>query len=383
MIKTFKTEWYPSAEQREYIHKACGVRRWTWNWAVATFFESAKKDVFPTTFDLQKQLNNGLVLEKNYEWLSEVNSMVRGEALKDFGLAIKAYAKARQRAKRTVEKLPVDKYKPHFKKKGKCEESFRLFKKGGSEFKVHSAHDFSVVRTQGKPRIHVKTRESLAFLQNAEIKTCTFSYKAGRYFISIAYEKTNRVAKKCGSGKVGLDLGIKTAVAGYDGVNTIEHHVPSTLELAEKHTERQNRRLAKTEKGSKRHQRALQRLQRAYMHEANCKRDFREKFTTELVRSYDQINIDDFGFEGAKHLDCCRALYRVGVYAFKTRLTEKCAEYGVALNFVPRGTPTTQTCHVCGAKHKVALKERTYECPACGLVYDRDLNAAINVYNYC
>ena len=95
MIKTFKTEWFPSAKQREYVHKACGVRRWTWNWAVATFFEAAKQDKFPTSFDLQKQLNNSLVLEEGYEWLSEVNPMVRGEALKDFGLAIKAYAKAR------------------------------------------------------------------------------------------------------------------------------------------------------------------------------------------------------------------------------------------------------------------------------------------------
>ena len=124
-------------------------------------------------------------------------------------------------------------------------------------------------------------------------------------------------------------------------------------------------------------------LQRAYMHEANCKRDYREKFTTELVRTYSQVNVDDFGFEGAKNLDCCRALYRVGVYAFKLRLNEKCSEYGVALNFVPRGTPTTQTCHVCGEKTKHALSERTYNCPYCGLVFDRDLNAAINVYNYC
>lgn len=383
MTKTFKTEWFPTAEQREYVHKACGIRRWTWNWAVATFFEAAKHDKFPSSYDLQKQLNNTLVLQDEYAWLSEVNSMVRGEALKDFGLAIKAYANARQRAKRTVEKLPVEKYKPHFKKKGKCTESFRLFKKGGSEFKVHSAHDFSVVRTAGKPRIHVHTRESLAFLKGAEIKTCTFSYKAERYFISIAYEKTNRVAKQCGTGKIGLDLGIKTAVAGFDGSKTIEHHVPLTLDRAEKHTERQNRRLSKTQNGSKRHERALRRLQRAYMHEANCKRDFREKFMTDLVRSYNQINVDDFGFEGAKNLDSCRALYRVGVYAFKIRLSEKCAEYGVALNFVPRGTPTTQTCHVCGSRHKVTLKERVYECPACGLVFDRDLNAAINVYNYC
>ena len=43
-MKTFKTEFHPTAQQQDYIRKACGIRRWTWNWAVATYFEEAKKD---------------------------------------------------------------------------------------------------------------------------------------------------------------------------------------------------------------------------------------------------------------------------------------------------------------------------------------------------
>ena len=380
-MKTFKTQWFPTTEQQEYVRKACGIRRWTWNWAVATYFAEAKNDNFLSAFDLQKQLNNTLVKNKEYAWLSEVNSMVRGEALKDFHLSMKAYAAARHRAKRTVEKLPVEKYKPHFKKKGKCVESFRLFRKNDTDFKVRSNHDLSVVGVNRK-RLHVKTRESLEFLMSANIKTCTFSMKGDKFFISITYEKTNQRVRKCGTGKVGIDLGIKHAATAWDGDVTV-YDVPATLSAAEKRTERWNRRLTKTTKGSKNHYKVLQALQRAYMHEANVKKDWREKLTTKLVLNYAQINIDDFSFEGAKNLDVNRALYRVGCYVFKVRLQEKAAETGCQINFVERFTPTSRTCSVCGAVQEISLKDRTYKCPHCGLVMDRDANAAKNVYNYC
>ena len=382
-MKTFKTEFHPTAQQQEYISKACGIRRWTWNWAVATYFAEAKKENFLQSYDLQKTLNNGPVKEKGYEWLSEVNSMVRGEALKDFGLALAAYADARRRSKRTVEKIPIDKYKPHFKKKGKCTESFRIFKKGGSEFKVHSAHDFSVVTTRGRQRLHIHPLESVEFLMSADIKTCTISMQGGTFFMSLTYEKTNQRKPTCGIGKVGIDLGIKHAAVCFDGTSTKFIDTPANLKTAEKKTERCNQRLAATTKGSKRHSKALRALQRAYMHEANIKKDWREKLTTELIQSYGQINIDDFAFEGAKNLDVNRALYRVGCYLFKLRLEQKAAAAGCTINYVPRFTPTTRTCSKCREVQIVQISDRTYSCKHCGLVIDRDENAARNVYNYC
>lgn len=399
MVKTFKTEFIPTAKQKEYIHRACGIRRWTWNWAVATFFEAAKSGEFPSSYDLQKQLNNTLVLQEEYSWLSEVNSMVRGEALKDFGLAIKAYAKARQRAKRTVEKLPVDKYKPHFKKKGQCEESFRLFKKGGSEFKLHSAHDLSVVTVKGQPRMHIYPKESIAFLSDADIKTVTFSMKGGRYFVAVTYEKTNLTPRVKGVGKVGIDLGVKHAAVSFDGNASMTYDLPETLATAEKRIARCNRVFARPQKGSKRHEKLKQRLQRAHMHAANIRDDWQSKLTTHLVETYDTIVIDDFSFKGFVSMEtvktdgirkhavtkrgACRKLYSVAPYSFKLKLETKAAERGNTVVYVPKGTPTSRTCSQCGEKQIVSLNTRTFKCQHCGLVLDRDTNAAINVYNYC
>lgn len=381
-MKTFKTQFYPTAQQQEYIKQACGVRRWTWNWAVATYFEAAKQDKFPSMWDLQKQLNNTLVKDPEYSWLLEVNSMARGEALKDFGLSLKAYAKARHESKRTVKTIPVDKYKPKFKKKGKCTESFRLFNKSETEFKVHSAHDFSVVTVRGKQRLHIHPIESVEFLMSADIKTCTISMKGGKFFMSVSYEKANQRARTCGSGKIGIDLGIKHVATCYDGSKDIVFDIPSTLKAAERRTERCNERLAHTTSSSKRHQKLLLQLERAYMHEANIKKDWREKFTTYLVENYNEIVLDDFNFESAKNLDANRALYRVGSYAFKLRLEEKAASAGAEVRYVPKGTPTTKQCSCCGNIKSMKLSDRIYSCPVCGSVLDRDQNSAHNVFVY-
>ena len=57
-MKTFKTEFYPTAKQAEYIRNACGVRRWTWNWAVEQYFAAAKNDFFMTAYMLNTKLNH-------------------------------------------------------------------------------------------------------------------------------------------------------------------------------------------------------------------------------------------------------------------------------------------------------------------------------------
>lgn len=334
-----------------------------------------------SAFKLQKKFNNEVAGTPGYEWTKEVNSMFRGEAFKDFSLAINKWYELHALAKSKGRQLKPDEGKPTYKKKGKCIDSARLFKKGGSEFKVLSAHHFSVVAVRGKTRMNLKVRESIEFLKNADIKTCTFSRVGGKYYMSLTYEKANRI-KPALDGTIGIDLGIKHSIYCYDGMNFRSETLPSTLEIAERHTERINRLLARTQNSSNHHQKLVDRLQRSYVHETNIKKDFREKLTTELAKSYNLFKIDDFGFESALNLNCNRKLYDVAPYAFKLRLKEKAKERGSIVQILPEFTPSSKTCSCCGNKKVMKLSDRVYECSVCGLKLDRDANSAVFAYNF-
>ena len=79
-----------------------------------------------------------------------------------------------------------------------------------------------------------------------------------------------------------------------------------------------------------------------------------------------------------------RALYRAGIYAFKTALTWKAANRDVTITLMPKFTPTTQVCSCCGAfpSEKIDLSVRRYKCEHCGFELDRDSNAARNIYSW-
>ena len=380
-MKSFKTRIYPTAEQQKYLNEAFGMRRFAWNWAVSEYFAQQKKGVYMTTYSLQKKFNNEVAGTPGYEWTQNVNTMFRSSAFKDFGVAVQEWHANIKASKQSAVSVSADKGKPHYKKKGKCTESAKLFKKGPSDFKVLSAHHFSTVTTRSRKRMELKLSESIQFLKTADIKTCTFSRVGGKYYMSLTYEKANRI-KPASDGTIGIDLGIKSSISCFDGSIFRKETLPFTLNAAQKHTERINRLLARTQKGSNRHQKLVERLQCSYEHEANIKKDFREKLTTELTQSYNFFKIDDFSFAGAKNLGCNRKLHDVSPYAFKTRLEEKAAIRKAVVQYLPKFTPSTKTCACCGNQKMMKLSDRVYECPTCGSKMDRDANSAVFAYNY-
>ena len=386
MIRTFKVEIYPTAKQRKAFAQAFGTRRWVWNWALATYEEHwDSQNLFMTSFMLDTLLNS--LRESNpdeYGWIGEVNTMVKSEALKDFGLATKAWCKQLKAARQKPTKVNANKGKPKFKKKGYCEESFRLFKKNDSMFRVKSQYHFNFTWTRAYGRMTVRTAESLLFLKDAEIKTMTISQKCGKYFMSLAYEKANRPrARK--EGVIGLDLGIKHSAVTYDGHAAKTYDLPKSIARYERlYDSRQTKLSAKTY-GSKAYEKQKLLCDKAAAKQARIRKDFLHKLTTELVTNYSEIKIDDFSFKGYVAIQRnARHAYSVAPCTLKEMLEYKAEELGVVVKFVPKGTPTTQTCSCCGhrleGEDKLSLNARRYVCPKCGQDIDRDVNAAISVF---
>ena len=261
---------------------------------VAKFYELMEKDLPVTGFGLQKTLNAEIASGK-FQWLYDVNSMVRQEAFKDIERSIQDYAKARHEAKRCPAETDVEKHKPRFQKKGKCQNSCRYSSKG-NPWKYKSKHTFSLTRVRGLKPFIIRTCESIEFLQDARICCSTFSREGKFYYVAITYEKTNR-KQTAKQGKIGLDLGIDHPVAAFDGSKDFIFDLPESLNKAEKNRDRCLRAFSRTQKGSKRHKKLQLRLQQAYVRENNIKKDYREKLTNWLTLNFNEIRVDDFGFK--------------------------------------------------------------------------------------
>ena len=388
MIKTFKVEIKPTAKQREQFAKAFGTRRWCWNWALATYEKTLKESgKFLTSFDLDPMLNELRKTQpEEYGWIGEVNTMVKSESLKDFGLSVKAWCKLLKEARRAPSKVKANKGRPKFKKKGFCQESFRLFKKTPQTFKVISNNYFNFNWTRAYGRMSIKTAENISFLKDADIKTMTITTKAGKYFMCLTYEKANRKVKQPESNTViGCDLGIKHEVVTFDGKEANVFDLPSSIKRFEHIYDLRNRKLSSKQYGSKSYLKQKQLCDKAAAKQANVRKDFLHKLTTYLVRNYHKIMIDDFSFKGYVAIqNNARHAYRVAPCMLKGMLEYKSELYGNEICFVARGTPTTQTCSCCGhvltKDDKISLEQRTYECRNCGAKIDRDVNSAINVY---
>lgn len=108
-------------------------------------------------------------------------------------------------------------------------------------------------------------------------------------------------------------------------------------------------------------------------------------FLTARLKPY-QINIEDLDISNMiEDDDTSHGLHKLvqesSFYKFRIHLINKCREYGIKLVLVDTKYPSTKRCSCCGKKNKLKLRDRIYRCPECGLVMDRDENAAINIYN--
>ena len=392
MIRTFKVEIKPTAKQREQFAKAFGTRRWCWNWALDTYEKTLKEsDKFLTSYDLDPMLNElRRTQPEQYGWIGEVNTMVKSESLKDFGLSVKSWCKLLKKARRAPTEVDANKGKPKFKKKGFCQESFRLFKKDPYTFKIISNNHFNTTWTRAYGRMSIKTTENISFLKDADIKTMTITTHCGKYFMCLTYEKANRKIKRPENNTViGCDLGIKHEVAIFDGEDAKIFDLPSSIEHYERNYDSRNRKLSSKQYGSKSYLKQKQLCDKASAKQVNIRKDFLHKLTTYLVRNYHKIILDDFSFKGyvAKQVTehhSARHAYRVAPYMLKEMFAYKSELYSNEICFVTKGTPTTQTCSCCGnvlkGDKKLPLSQRTYECKICGSKIDRDVNSAINVY---
>jgi len=174
---------------------------------------------------------------------------------------------------------------------------------------------------------------------------------------------------------VGIDVGLTTFATLSDGT---EISNPHHFRLAERRLRIAQRKLARRKKRSRRRHKARQAVARVHQHVADQRRDFHHQTAAALVQQYGVIAVEDLNIKGLAGSMLAKSVHDAGWSQFLSILAFKVEETGRCLIRVnPAGT--TQHCSSCGEHVPKTLAQRTHQCPVCGLVLGRDVNAALNV----
>jgi putative transposase len=224
----------------------------------------------------------------------------------------------------------------------------------------------------------------------ARIVSATVRFERGRWMVSFTVdaEVTRAPARQPGA-VVGVDLGIKAlAVLSTGTQETNPRHLDGALRkvrrLSRAVSRKQGPDRGTRQRPSNRWQRASAALAKAQGRVADQRRDYQHKLTTRLAREFETVVVEGLNVAGmirnkrlARHIAGC------GFSEIRRQLAYKTAWRGGTLIVADRWFASSKTCSGCGAvKAKLLLSERTYVCAACGLVADRDHNAAVNLAEY-
>ena len=351
MILAHRIALDPTVEQSIALARACGVARFTWNWALNEWSQQYKAGQKPSALRLKKQWN--ALKHEHFPWVGESPKDANQQPFSNLQKAFTGFFKKRNRY-------------PRFKKKG-VHDSFYV---SNDKFAVD---EFSV----RLPVIgSVRMREELRFA--GKIMAGTVSREADRWFISIQVE-TEVPALPTIDKTVGIDLGLKTAVVCSDGTS---FEAPKPLKRDLKRLKHSSRRHSRKQKGSQNRKKSQRRLARQHARIKHIRQDWIHKVTTRLIRENQTVCLEDLNVKGMMQNRCLsRAISGIGWFEFRRQLEYKSTLYGRKLVVIDRFYPSTKTCSRCGTKKdSIALSERVFHCDHCGLEIDRDLNATINIH---
>jgi putative transposase len=207
-------------------------------------------------------------------------------------------------------------------------------------------------------------------------KTVTISREADGWYASISCAEVAVQPLPPTGQETGIDVGLKVFLITADGevMGNPRHYRKGEKQLA-----RAQRRVSRRKKGSNRRRKAVKLLARAHQKIRRQRQDFHHKTALQLVRQYDTIYLEDLRVANlVRNPHLAKSISDAGWAAFRTILDAKAAWAGRRVVAVPPAF-TSQDCSGCGERVPKSLSVRTHVCPSCGLVLDRDENAALNI----
>ncbi len=351
----------PNNVQATYLARAAGTARFAYNWALAEWkrqYEAWQADNSlpkPSQEALRRQLN--AVKREQFPWMLEVTKCAPQMAIIQLGQAFQNFFAGRARY-------------PSFRKKG-VHDRFTLtndqFSLDGCRIRI--------------PNLGwVRMRETLRL--TGKILSATISRVADKWFVSIAVDTpdSSHLAQAENQGEVGVDLGV-SALATLSTGEMVPG--PKAHKALLDRLRKLSKSLSRKVKGSANRRKAKAKLAKLHARIAAIRTDAMHKLTTDLTRRFHTIGIEDLNVRGMmanRHL--ARSIADMSFFEFRRQLEYKAAMRGGQVVVADRFYASSKTCSACGHKlETLPLSVRKWTCPGCGVIHDRDVNAAINLKN--
>jgi len=354
--RAYKYRLYPNKKQETLFAKHFGCVRFIYNWGLelkTKKYQTEQKSLsFFDTCKLMKQKKSEL------SWLTEVNSQSLQVSLKNLDSAFTRFFR---------EKKGFPKFRGKHKLQSfACPQNVKI-----------DYHNSTIIL----PKIgEIKTVFSRQF--TGKIKTCTISKTTtNKYFISILVETPEQNSKKPkikSKTAVGIDLGLKDFATLSDATKISN---PRYLRTSEQRLKVLQRRASKKKKGSNNRKKAFLKVARQHEKIKNQRDDFLHKLSTKLVRENQTICLETLNVVGMlKNHNLAKSISDASWSRFNEFLRYKAEWYGCNILHIGMFEASSKTCSECGTiKRDLTLTDRKWKCGECGVLHDRDVNAAINI----
>jgi putative transposase len=342
----------PTFRQRRYFVRAAGTARFTWNWALAEWERRYSAGEKPNGKTLKAVFN--AIKYQTFPWLKDIHRDAHAQPFANLHQAFLAYFKGIAQ-------------RPTFKKKGKCRDSFYV---ANDKLRL----DGYRVRLPVVGWVRLREQIRLA----GKIMGAMVSRDADRWFVSIQVEVGDYQRPRTDNGALGIDVGLNAFATLSTGEKIL---APKPLRRALGQLRRYGRKVSRRQLGSARRERAKRVLARLHAKVKNIRSDFLHKLSTRLCRENQALGVESLAVRNLlRNNKLALSIADASWGEFLRQLHYKGPLFSCRIVEAQRFYPSSKRCHRCGqVQESLALSERTFVCGACGLVCDRDVNAAWNL----
>lgn len=348
--------------QATWMKRCAGTARFTYNWGLARWRAQYEVGEKPSWRNLNTDLN--AVKKSAFPWMGDLPWAITNKALNDLGNAFSSFF-------RRV-KLGQKPGYPRFKKKGRTRNAFAI---------EGRALSFDGKRVKIPKLGWVRTRQELRF--HGKVLSARFTKRAGHWYVSVQVEVDESwvYPHRCETqAVVGIDLGVVDLAVLSTGERI---KAPRILRQHEPKLRRLNKELSRRTKGGSNWKKTRARLGRLYDRTANVRKDVTHKLTAKIVQDFRFIGIEDLNVKGmVKNRRLAKSVHDAAMSEVRRQVIYKAALSGSTVVVADRWFPSSKTCSACGTKvDSLPLSVRKWLCKSCGIVHDRDVNAAVNLMN--